>query len=172
MNYELVYCLKWREARLLYQNSFFAPCSVTAARNSDFNSTLPSLLIRPFRTNLDIIQGDRKVSRCTKKGARHFNTLDIVPQADNCDEPHCMQDTAPPHFAISVRTWLESPLNVRWIGRWGTEEGLPIQTKNAKLTEQRIRDISVSAFVEFLQKNCRSVCKMLWPVVQSVAKRH
>ena len=51
---------------------------------------------------------------------RHFNTLDIIPQADNYDETHCMQDRAPQHFTISVRTWLESHLNVRWIGRWGT----------------------------------------------------
>jgi len=98
---------------------FFAAC-VTAARNSDFNIILPSVLIRTFQTKLDIIQGDRKVSRCTKKGMRHFNTLDIIPQADNYDETHCMQDRAPQHFTISVRTWLESHLNVRWIGRWGT----------------------------------------------------
>jgi len=63
---------------------------------------------------------------------RHFNTLDIVPQSGNCDEMHFMQDTAPQNVAISVRTWLESHLNVRWIGRWGTEEGLPIQTKYTK----------------------------------------
>jgi hypothetical protein len=31
----------------------------------------------------------------------------------------------------------------------GTEEGLPIQTKNTKLTEQQVRDISVSAFLDF-----------------------
>jgi hypothetical protein len=69
---------------------------------------------------------------------RHFNTLEIVPLAENCDETHCKQDTEPPHFAISVRMWLESHLNVRWIGRWGKEEGVPIQTKNTKLTEQQI----------------------------------
>jgi hypothetical protein len=86
---------------------------------------------------------------------RHFNTLDFVPQTDNCDEMHFVQDTALPHFAISVRTWLERHLNIRWIGRWGIEEGLPIHTKNTKLTEQ-IRDISLSAFLEFLQKNVES----------------
>jgi hypothetical protein len=105
---------------------------------------------------LDLIQGDRKVSGCTKKGLRHFNTLDIVPQADNCDELDCTQVMAPPNFAISVRTWFEGRLNVRWIGRWGTEEGLPIQTKNTNLTEQQIRDISVSVFLEFLQKSVES----------------
>jgi len=109
--------------------------SVTAARNSRFNTILSSLLIRPFQTNLDFIQGDRKVSRYTKKGVRHFNTLDFIPQADSCDEMHFVQDTASPHFAISVRTWLDSHLNIRWIGRWGTEEGLPIHTKNTKLTD-------------------------------------
>jgi hypothetical protein len=88
---------------------------------------------------------------------RHFSTLDIVPQADIRGEMRHMQDSALQHFAISVRTWFESHLNVRWIGRWGTEEGLPIQTKNTKLAEKQIRDISVSAFLEFLRKSFESV---------------
>jgi len=141
--------------------------SVTAARNSDVNTILPSVLIRPFQTNLDFIQNDRKVSRCTKKGVRHLNTLDIVPQDDNCDTMHCMQGTAPPHFAISVLMWLDSRLNVRWIGRWGTEEGVPIQTKNTKLTDQQIRDISVSASLEFLQKSVESGSSKLQKCVQN-----
>jgi hypothetical protein len=87
---------------------------------------------------------------------RHFNTLDFIPQADRCDEMHFVQNTASPHFAISVRTWLESHLNIRWIGRWVIEESLPIHTKNTKLTEQQILDISVSASLEFLQKNIES----------------
>jgi hypothetical protein len=145
--------------------------SVTAARNSDFNTILPSLLIRPFQTNLDIIQSDHKVSRCTKKGVRHFYTFDVVPRVDNSDETHFMQDTAPQHFGISVRTWLESHSNVRWIGRWGTEDGRPFQTKNTKLSETQIRDIYISAFLEFLQKSCRSVCEMLWPILKSDGKR-
>ena len=116
------------------------------------------------------IQVDLQVSRCTMKDVRHFSTLDIVPQCDNRDETRCLQDTAGHPFAISVRTWIDSHLNVRWIGRWDTEEGLPIQTKYTKLIEQQIRDISVFAFLEFLQESCRSVCKMLWPVLTSDAK--
>jgi len=79
-----------------------------------------------------------------------------------------MQDTASQHFAISVRRWLESHLNIRWIGRWGTEEGLPIQTKNTKLTEQQIRDISLSAFLEFLQKSVESGSSELQKSVNNV----
>jgi len=79
-----------------------------------------------------------------------------------------MQDTASQHFAISVRRWLESHLNIRWIGRWGTEEGLPIQTKNTKLTEQQIRDISLSAFLEFLQKSVESGSSKLQKSVKNV----
>ena len=38
------------------------------------------------------------------------------------DQLHFMQDGAPPHFALSVRQWLDRVFELRWIGRRGPIE--------------------------------------------------
>jgi len=46
----------------------------------------------------------------------------IVSGWENIDELVCMQDGAPPHFALSVCDWLDQKFLERWLGRRGTHE--------------------------------------------------
>jgi len=46
----------------------------------------------------------------------------IVSGWENIDELVFMHDGAPPHFALSVRTWLDQKLPGRWLGQRGLQE--------------------------------------------------
>jgi len=47
----------------------------------------------------------------------------VVSGWENIDELLYMHDGAPPHFALSVRAWLDQKFPGRWLGRRGTQEG-------------------------------------------------
>ena len=44
---------------------------------------------------------------------------------DNIDDLIFMQDGAPPHFALTVRAWLDQHFSGRWLGRRGPHEWPP-----------------------------------------------
>lgn len=45
------------------------------------------------------------------------NVFPVVSQWDSYKELNLTQDGAPPHFALSVRWWLDNSFLHRWIGR-------------------------------------------------------
>ena len=66
----------------------------------------------------------------TMNAERYLHMLDsfvwpTVSGWDNIDDLIFMQDGAPPHFALTVRAWLDQHFSGRWLGRRGPHEWPP-----------------------------------------------
>ena len=70
------------------------------------------------------------VLRNTMNAERYLHMLDsfvwpTVSGWDNIDDLIFMPDGAPPHFALTVRAWLDQHFSGRWLGRRGLHEWPP-----------------------------------------------
>lgn len=108
---------------------------------------------------------------------------------ENIDELVFMQDGAPPHFARTVRAWLDQKFPERWIGRqgphnwparspdltpcdfflWGWAKEKVYQTKPHTLEqlETRIHEVIENVPFEFLQKSVVSINDRLRKLVKN-----
>ena len=94
-----------------------------------------------------------------------------------------MHDGTPPHFALSVRAWLDQKFPGRWLGRrrphewptsspyltpcdfflWGSakEEVYRSKPRTMEQLEDRIRKVITNVLYEFLQKTVASIpCRL------------
>ena len=70
------------------------------------------------------------VLRDSMNAERYLHMLDsfvwpIVSDWDNINNLIFMQDVVPPHFALTVRAWLDQHFSGRWMGRRGPHEWPP-----------------------------------------------
>ena len=103
----------------------------------------------------------------------------IVSGWENIDELVFMHDGAPPHFALSVRAWLDQKFPGRWLGRrgphewparspdltpcdfflwgWAKEEVYRAKPRTMEQLEDRIRNVITNVPHDFLQKTVDSI---------------
>jgi len=85
-----------------------------------------------------------------------------------------MHDGVPPHFALSVRAWLDQKLPGLWLGRRGPHEwrarspgltpcdfscgaGYRVKPRTIEKLEDRIRNVITKVPHDFLQKTVESI---------------
>ena len=107
---------------------------------------------------------------------------------ENFDRMFFMQDGAPPHFARTVRSWLDEQLPGRWIGRrgsydwparspdltpcdfflwgWAKEEVYRIKPSNLDELQQQIEHVLTNVPQEFLRKSIEDIPKRLQRLVE------
>ena len=112
----------------------------------------------------------------------------IISTWENFNELLFMQDGAPPHFARSVRAWLDDQMAGRWIGRrgsydwparspdltpcdflwgWAKEEVYRSKPSNLDELEARILHVLTNVPPKFLQKTVEDIPKRLQRLVEN-----
>ena len=100
-----------------------------------------------------------------------------------------MHDGAPPHFARTVRSWLDEQISGRWIGRrgsydwparspdltqrdfflwgWSKEELYRTKPSNLDKLQERIENVLTNVPQEFLRKSIEDISKRLQRLVEN-----
>lgn len=159
-------------------------CHYWASRDTDPEFTVEKLQTRPKVTVWCGMTATKLIGpyllRDTMNADRYLQMLQdyvwpTISQWENIDDLIFMQDGAPPHFALTVREWLDQRFPGRWLGRrgphewparspdltpcdfflWGyaKEEVYKSKPQTLDALENKIQEVITSIPIEFLQKS-------------------
>ena len=133
---ELFENILWSDEAVFHVDGFVNRhnCHYWGTNETDPKQTVERMQTRPKVTVCCGMTASRIIGpyvlRDTMNAERYLHMLDsyvwpTVSGWDNIDDLIFMQDGAPPHFALTVRAWLDQHFSGRWLGRRGPHEWPP-----------------------------------------------
>ena len=193
-------CILWSDEAVFHTGGFVNrhTCHYWAAHDPEV--TVEKMQNRPKVTVWCGMTATRVIGayllRDTMNAKRCLHMLEvymwpIVFGRENIDELVFMHDGAPPHFALSVRAWLDQKFPGRWLGRrgphewparspdftpcdfflwgWAKEEVYWAKPRTMEQLEDRSRKVITSVPHDFLQKTVDSTPGSLRKLVDVAA---